>query len=145
MTISTGHFKERVNKSSKNKLLVSTDIFSYIECTSTVVFHATDFVHSIVTGKIDTFGRDRMAYEVGQLRATFDKCAAGTCDFARAERTQPKKKIKRKMDPDVFVRLQEENYGTCENPGSSYQKLKTRNLTHWCEWTDVYLHRNFDL
>ena len=88
-----------------------------------------------------------MAYEIGQIKETFAACATNKkkCLFPRQKRDPPPRRAKKKMDPARFLRIVEDNYGTCDNPGSPYQKLKTRNFTAECEWTDIYLRRNFDL
>ena len=97
--------------------------------------------------KIDAFGRERMAYEVGQMRALFSSCQKnkGKCNFHRKKRPPPPRRPRVKMEPATFLHLMEENYGTCDNPGSSYQKLKTLNFTAACEWSDVFIRRNFIL
>ena len=88
-----------------------------------------------------------MEYEVSEMKKLFSSCAKDKkkCLFPRQKRDPPPRKSKTKMDPNRFLQIVEENYGTCSNPGSAYQKLKTRNFTKECEWTDIYLTRNFDL
>ena len=108
-------------------------------------FLYAEFDYQPLKAKIDTFGRDRMAYEIVEMKKVFSDCAKNGCPFPRKKRPAPPRRSKVKMNPDRFLEIMEENYGTCNHPGSTYYKLKTRNFTAECEWTDVYTRRNFDL
>ena len=85
-----------------------------------------------------------MAYEVSEMKKVFAKCQKNGCDIKVSHRPEPPKKSSaKKMKPDRFLQLMEENYGTCSQPENPYFMVKMRNFTSDCFIKDF--ENNFDL
>ena len=85
-----------------------------------------------------------MVYEVSELKKVLKECEKKGCDIKVNHRHEPRKKsITKKMKPDRFLHLMEENYGSCNQPENPYFMVKTRNFTSGCFLKDF--ENNFDL
>ena len=85
-----------------------------------------------------------MAYEVSEMKKVFDECEKNACGVKFNGRPEPSKKsVIKKMNPDRFLELMEENYGKCSHPESAYYMLKTRNFSSDCFIEDF--ENRFDL
>ena len=70
-----------------------------------------------------------MSVEVKIIRKLYDDCAKSGCDETQMfERNRPSEGLNRtvqqKMTATQYLKIMDENYGFCDNPGNPYFKIK---------------------
>ncbi|CAG5090588.1 Oidioi.mRNA.OKI2018_I69.PAR.g12656.t1.cds [Oikopleura dioica] len=116
------------------------------------------FFNETLHKKIDAFGRDRMREEIIIAKRIFEQCAKlsdehkNACKIKRPE-SEPPANITSEivqypsLDPKIYLKYMDENFGHCSNPSSSYGKIKSIHETgvfhSTCRSIDQPLRSNF--
>ncbi|CBY36031.1 unnamed protein product [Oikopleura dioica] len=117
-------------------------------------FEMYRFFNESLHRKIDMFGRDRMKEEIVKAKMIFKRCAnnAEACKLSRPASEPPANitselKYYTSLDPKIYLKYMDENFGSCSNQASSYGKIKSINETgtynRTCPFIDSPIDTNF--
>ena len=88
-----------------------------------------------------------MQFELVELKKVFQKCSddPSKCDYEKSPKQDSVRREKIKIPAADYIRIMDENFGSCPNPGNPYQKIKTGDFSSECDWTDDFIRKNIEI
>ena len=85
-----------------------------------------------------------MQFELVELKKIFQKCGddPSKCEYKKAAKQDSQRKEKIQIPAGDYIKIMDENFGSCPNPGNAYQKIKTGDFSSECDWTDDFIRKN---
>ena len=88
-----------------------------------------------------------MQFELVELKKVFQKCGddPSKCEYKKAKKQDSERREKIKIPAADYIKIMDENFGSCPNSGNPYQKIKTGDFTNECDWTDDFIRKNIEI
>ena len=67
-----------------------------------------------------------MQFELIELKKIFQKCGddPSKCEYKKSAKQDSQRREKIQIPAEDYIKIMDENFGSCPNPGNPYQKIK---------------------